>query len=94
MKTSEQLGIAREYLDSTGWIQGALAREGSVCVVGALFRTDTYATNTIKALADKIFELVGEPISLPTYNDHHATCKRDVLDLFDKTIIGLEEVGE
>lgn len=99
MKVSELLGEARDEL-AMGWTRHAYATtQGHVCAIGAIERVAlrnmdiaaaAKAQQEINRLAQEIY---GES-RVQEFNDRLNTRKQDVLDLFDKCIIGLEERGE
>lgn len=98
MKPSELLGEARDEL-YTGWVKQAYVNaEGSVCAVGAVERCAmkhmAFAEAGVaqEALNAKALEIYGKT-AIQHVNDNHATSKQDMLDLFDKSINGLEESG-
>lgn len=98
MKASEFLAQARDEVFK-GWTQHSYrTTAGQVCAVGAIERV-AMATMAIEtaaaaqaALNAKALEVHGK-VQVQYVNDHVATRRQDVLDLFDKTIIGLEEQG-
>lgn len=99
MKVSEFLAQARDELFK-GWTKGAYQNtQGQVCAIGAIERV-ALSTMEIEAAAkaqqainEKALEVYGMDI-VQSVNDDRSTTKQDVLDLFDKSIIGLEERGE
>ena len=104
MKTSEFVSQARDEIHMGGWTQGAYRNTEGVCVIGAL---DRVAMRNLQnggiqahkpaqaALLEKAREMFPGTIahSIPGYNDASGRTKQDTLDMFDKTIIGLEERG-
>lgn len=108
MKASEVLSSARDILN-TGWHKGWFSDgRGNYCAIGACMKAAEVGLMTpevydapphesgyrgaVSALTDKVFEMTGEGL-LSEYNDDPKTTKQDMLDLFDKTIAGLEEKG-
>lgn len=99
MKASELLNEARDELFQS-WTQGSyVTAEGSVCAVGAIqrcaMRNMAFAEAGVaqNALDAKAFEIYGESM-VQHVNDSWTIRKQDMLDLFDKSSIGLEEVGK
>lgn len=103
MKVSEFLAQARDIL-SGSWTQGTYRNTitGTVCSKGACERvalsnlseqgiitTAAYADRELEAKSLEIYSL-----GVISFNDETSTKHQDVLDLFDKTIIGLEEHGK
>lgn len=98
MKVSELLGEARDEL-AMGWTKGAYSHNGSVCAVGAIERValrtmDVVAAARAQAEVDRLAREIYGDSRVQEFNDRYSTSKQDVLDLFDKAIIGLEERGE
>lgn len=99
MKTSELLGEARDEL-ANGWTQGTYATsQGSVCAVGAIERAalrnmDIVAAGKAQQEINRLTQEIYGDSRVQVFNDRPGTTKQDVLDLFDKCIIGLEERGE
>ena len=99
MKVSEVLTEARAEVEK-GWYQGGYEDGyGGVCALGAIRRVVAKTIHPFLCyqdahfpLAEKLQEIYGFD-SISQFNDEPTTTKQDVLDLFDKTIIGLEEVG-
>lgn len=108
MKASEVLSSARDILN-TGWHKGWFSDgKGNYCAIGACMKAAEVGLMTPEvfqklprksgyrgataALSDKLFEMTGEG-ELSEYNDDPKVTKQDMLDLFDKTIAGLEEKG-
>lgn len=99
MKVSEFLAQARDELFK-GWTKGSYQNEdGQCCAIGAIERV---AMNTMaieeagkaqEAINAKAREVHGVS-QVQHINDSMGTSKQDMLDLFDKTVIGLEERGE
>lgn len=105
MKVSELLAQARDELFK-GWVSGKLldVQSGGVCAVGALRRaTMSNIQNGSSAvfwearteLNRKACEMSNSRFDLVEhFNDHFASGKQDMLDLFDKAIVSVEEVGK
>jgi hypothetical protein len=99
MKVSEFLAQARDELFK-GWTKNAYHNgEGQVCAIGAIERV-ALSTMAIEEAARaqaeinaKAREIHGVDV-VQHLNDAGKTSKQDMLDLFDKTVIGLEERGE
>jgi len=101
--TSEILSDARGRLDR-GWCQGTSADEhGNLCAMAAVSAAVLYAkqlgveTHTVfphpsDALSEKVKEF-GSYETVVQFNDDPRTSKQDVLNLFDKAILGLQEKG-
>lgn len=106
MKASEHLAAARDEIEK-GWTQGTLQdNAGNVCAVGALKRV---ADQNQPTQLDEFVEVAtagnGAATALSMmaaefgcatimgFNDTRQS-KQDVLNWFDKAIIGLEERGE
>jgi hypothetical protein len=98
---SDQLGEARGYIEE-GWIQHALFHlNGGACVLGAtLGRYEAQAE-----LRETIEEMWprgpwirdaggGRRVDIAAWNDHPGRTRQEVLDVFDKTILRLQERGE
>jgi hypothetical protein len=99
MKASELAADARDELFQ-GWTQSAyVTNEGTVCAIGAVervaMRNMAFAQAGVvqAALDEKAAEIFGKPCLVQEFNDYMRTTKQDMLDLFDKTVIGLEEKG-
>lgn len=101
MKTSKILSDARGRLDR-GWCQRVGADEhGNLCAVAAVGVAESAAIGlgvspTIPYPVDALYEKLKEFGSYQTlveFNDDPHTSKQDVLNLFDKTILGLQEKG-
>ena len=106
MKPSEILEYAQGQIER-GWCKGTLVdHEGNVCMLGALDRTAkhyglsvtmmTY-NNAFRTLREKVEEFWEGPMDIdgiPGFNDDPSTTKQDVLDVFTKARLGLEERGE
>lgn len=107
MKESELLAEARDELYK-GWVQNTMASGNNVCAMGALRRATmgniqngaAAVFNKARTALDLKATEMGEdiakgfrPASVMAFNDHLDTRKQDVLNLLDKTIIGLEEQG-
>lgn len=103
MKASELVAKGRDVL-AAGWCQHKYEDDdGNVCAIGALRRV---APNELggyqgrgqayfdacKALNAKSYEMFGI-CDVSLLNDQNMTTKQDMLDIFDKTIAGLEEKG-
>jgi hypothetical protein len=99
MKVSELLAEARDELAS-GWVRGAYSRNtGEVCAMGAIERValrhmDIQAAAAAQAEINRLTKEVYGVSQVQSFNDYVASGKQDVLDLFDKAIIGLEEQGK
>jgi len=99
MKVSELLGEARDELDK-GWTKGAYStQQGHVCAVGAIERValrhlDIQAAAKAQAEINRLAAEIHNVDYVQSFNDRYGTSKQDVLNLFDKAIIGLEERGE
>ncbi|AWH13963.1 hypothetical protein SEA_HALLEY_152 [Mycobacterium phage Halley] len=107
MKTSEFVSQARDEIYQ-GWTQNSYRTDQGVCVLGALDRVALHnlhqgpeETVKARAKAQKEIEKMAEELfpdawngSIPALNDSFSTTKDDVLNLLDKTTIGLEERGE
>jgi hypothetical protein len=98
VKTSEFLAQAKGVIETEGWIQGDLFNALGVCPEGAMkFAAIHHMTpgwhEGRKAFRDKIYEMYGE-LSISRWNDEPGRTKREVLEVFEKTIIGLEERGQ
>lgn len=99
MKTSELLGEARDELYK-GWTQGEYANHiGHVCAIGAIERValrhqDIVAAAKAQQEVNRLAKEIYGCSMVQSFNDRYNTGKQDVLDLFDKAIIGLEERGE
>lgn len=95
MKTSEFLRNAREHVNR-GWCKRKGRDEyGNVCVMGAICRAEAEmgAFNTGYAVLRDQLKEFGYPPNLVLFNDAPETTKQDVLNLFDKAILSLEERG-
>lgn len=102
MKISEFLAEARDEL-AVGWTKNTLRNQANeVCGLGALRRVAFHHLadggpqiyNAARsALSEKTQEIYGNP-SIPRVNDMISIKHQDMLNLFDKCIIGLEEHGE
>ncbi len=100
MKASELSDAARCELDM-GWTQGEYSNyQGNVCAIGALERVAMknmaigQAGLVQQELDAKAHEMSnGEFDRVQSFNDDRNTTKQDVLNLFDKVTIGLEEKG-
>ncbi|OCB09247.1 hypothetical protein A5717_26085 [Mycolicibacterium porcinum] len=100
MKVSEFLTEARAELDA-GWVQGTWQNGGGdVCHEGACDRVAMRHLDQIPvaaaaraAIDAKAMEIYNEA-SGRIVNDMEGRTKQDMLDLYDKTIIGLEERGQ
>lgn len=105
MKVSELLAHARDELYK-GWTKGALAKGQNVCAVGALRRATMgniqngstrvfkEARTLLNVKAREMAADVGidwEFDGVEQFNDWSGTTHDDMLNLFDKTIIGAEE---
>lgn len=106
MKASEHLAAARDEIEK-GWTKGELQdNAGNVCAVGALKRVAeenqsasldefvevaTAGNGAATALAMMAKEFGAQ--SIMGFNDTRSD-KQDVLNWFEKAIIGLEERGE
>jgi hypothetical protein len=99
MKVSELLGEARDELYK-GWTQGSYVNNaGHVCAVGAIERVamrhqDIVAAAKAQAEINRLTAEIYGYNMVQSFNDRYNTSKQDVLNLFDKCIIGLEERGE
>jgi hypothetical protein len=99
MKISELLAEARDEL-AQGWTQRAYSTaSGNVCAVGAIERValrhmDVQAAAAAQAEINRLTREVYGEMRVQYFNDRVDTQKQDVLDLFDKAIIGLEEQGK
>lgn len=107
MKPSEILEYAQGQIEQ-GWCKGTLVdHEGNVCMLGAMDRAATrkggvsiYApayVSAFRTLHEKVAEFWNGPMDLdgiPGFNDDPKTTKQDVLDVFTKARLGLEERGE
>lgn len=98
MKTSQLLGEARDEL-AKGWVKHAYSNAGNVCAVGALERVamrhqDIVAAAKAQAELNRLSAEIYDATCVQYLNDRNRTSKQDMLDLFDKAIIGLEERGE
>ncbi len=96
MKDSETLWAARDLIEA-GWCKHALRNiHGDVCLAGAVAEvTGVYSLKT-RVLRHLLETLTGSTAGhryLVSFNDHPNTTKQDVLDLFEKTAIRLEESG-
>lgn len=98
MKASELCDAARGELYK-GWTQRTYrASNGNVCAIGALERVAVQnmaiqqAGVVQRELNAKCREMFGR-MSVPNFNDDRNTTKEDVLALFDKATISLEERG-
>jgi hypothetical protein len=108
MKASEYLGMARDQIEK-GWARGTLEDgQGNVCAVGSLKRIaeeqrqhvtglDDFASmcqagNGAATALDMLAREFGAG-SIMSFNDNSRE-KQNVLNWFDKAIIGLEERGE
>ena len=104
MKTSEFVAQARDEIHG-GWVQGSYRNEQGVCILGALDRialrnlqaggvqARAVAQQEIEKMAQELFPDIWRG-NIPELNDMFRTTKDDVLNLMDKTIIGLEEHGQ
>lgn len=96
MKTGETLIAARDHVRQ-GWIQKhAISSEG-VCIVGAVHRAAHHHDQKFPALyilQHKMHEMWPEFQSIVKFNDHPGRTKQEVLDVFDKAILTLQERGE
>lgn len=97
MKPSELLEAARDELDK-GWIQNKVCSPQGVCALGAWARathdmgaSSTVAVAALNALRAKSWEIYNN--SIPVVNDADDRLKEDMINLFDKAIIGLWEKG-
>lgn len=106
MKASEYLAAARNEIEN-GWVQGTIRNNEGVCALGAIDNVarqqqpatlDDYTRITQAGSgAAKALEMLAKEFgttSIPDYNDRMGRTKEDVLNWFDKAIIGLEERGE
>lgn len=106
MKASEYLGKARDQI-AKGWARGTLEDgQGNVCAVGSLkriaeqqqthgldgFNAMCQAGNGAATALDMLAKEFGAS-SIMNFNDNSRD-KQEVLNWFDKAIIGLEERGE
>lgn len=105
MKLSEFISEARDEIHMA-WTQRAFRRGESVCAIGAL---DRVAMRHLQdggvqahkpaqgALLEKVNEMFpgkyGQWDYIPSFNDVATRTQQDMENLFDKTIIGLEEKG-
>jgi hypothetical protein len=106
MKASEFLAAARDEIEA-GWVKGTLQDlAGNVCAVGAIKRVaeqnkptkldEFAAVCTAGNGAATALEMLAKEFgsgSIMSFNDTRQD-KQDVLNWFDKAIIGLEERGE
>lgn len=106
MKVSEFVAQARDHL-SAAWTKGSYrnSQDQSVCAIGALDRVamenlqqggvqaHSPAREALLVQAREMFNLPSLNY-IPGLNDEMGRTKQDMLDLFDKTVIGLEEHGE
>jgi hypothetical protein len=96
MKASELIGMARDRLEK-GWCQYTFSdSDGHVCAAAALGRAMPAGQLAAYIHArDAVIRAAKEQGfgSLIGFNDCPTTTKQDVLDLFDKVIISLEEKG-
>lgn len=99
MKVSEFLAQARDELFK-GWTKNHYRNgEGQVCAIGAIERV-ALSTMAIEEAAAAQAEINAKAREIhgvemvQHLNDSMGTSKQDMLDLFDKTVIGLEERGE
>lgn len=102
MKTSEFLSHARERLNK-GWCQNlAEDTKGNVCAWGALWDVGNVLAYQVQGVLKISATALGELnhfaheqgfLSIVKMNDHPETTKLDMLNAFDKVIIGLEEKG-
>ncbi|AAN12799.1 hypothetical protein OPTIMUS_144 [Mycobacterium phage Optimus] len=107
MKTSEFVASARDEIYQ-GWTKNSYRNDQGVCILGALDRValhnlhlDTEETVKARAKAEAEIKKMAEELfpdiwsgDIPALNDNWSTTKDDVLNLLDKTTIGLEERGE
>lgn len=99
MKVSELLGEARDEL-AMGWTQRAYQNNvGQVCAIGAIERValrhqDIAAAAHAQAEINRLAGEIHGASAVQHFNDALGTRQQDMLDLFDKAIIGLEERGE
>jgi len=103
MKVSEFVAQVRDVL-SGHWTQGRYKNEhtGDVCILSGCERVTLYniaeqdivptAARAVKAINKKTHEMHN--VSIIPFNDDDDTNHQDVLNLLDKTVIGLEERGE
>ncbi len=94
MKDSETIWAARDLIEA-GWCKHALRNiHGDVCLAGAVAEvTGVYSLKT-RVLRHLLETLTGSTYGcLISFNDRPTTTKQDVLDLFSKTAIRLEESG-
>lgn len=107
MKVSELVAQARDELFK-GWAKGTLSDGQNVCAVGALRRATMAnlqngapavfkeAREALNLKAGEMSADVGMPFAtgaVESFNDFYGTKKEDVLNLFDKATISLEEQG-
>jgi hypothetical protein len=95
MKPSEYVRLARDEI-AKGWCkQIAEDTQGNVCAIGALSRATIgnhlKGVRALGALNAKALELGYEGIV--SMNDDVDIIQQDMLDLFEKVAIGLEEQG-
>ena len=104
MKPSEYLRAAREKIVQHGWTQGTIQDKRGFCALGAcakvcedrarLEMSDARMYHTAqRALADKCKEIYGR-VNVVTVNDTPGRTQQEMLDLFEKAAISLEEKGE
>lgn len=105
-KLSDVYRRAKELIETKGWIQGALAMDGTsrcdvdsvkatcFCAVGALMRSSMEHGNIQFGVSidEPMTEVCAE--TLTTYNDHPLRTKEEVLAKFDEAIVLLEERGQ
>lgn len=101
MKASEILQDARDRV-ANGWCQGRCRDQfGGVCAAiavreaerhAAVMGTNQHHLSVYTALTQQLGEF-GYYDSIFQFNDHPATTKQDVLNLFDKAILSLQEKG-
>lgn len=108
MNQSEFLTAARDRI-ARGWIKGAVSAPDGVCLIGALDRVsrdhglknyDLYS-NGLALVRQKVAEMwpgvkcwydsLPDPIA---FNDDSQRTHQDVLDVFDKAILGAQERGD
>lgn len=96
MKASELAADARDEL-SMNYVSGAYSTQaGEVCSISALERVAVRnmaiqeAGVVQRALEAKCLEVYGK-LSIPS--THDSICKDAMLELWDKTVIGLQEVS-
>lgn len=110
MKESELIADARDELSMGWTQRTIMnSNTGSVCAVGALRRATLnniqHGAAALFAKARQTLNLkaremaadvgIGYPLAgVENFNDFNGTGKQDMLNLFDKAIIGLEERGE